>query len=231
MILIENLCKSYKTKLSSFLALDGISLKVEDGESLAIMGKSGAGKTTLLNIIGCLDAFDSGGYYLDGKNISEMNDRKLAKLRNEHFGFVFQDFALVSNKSVLFNVTLPMYFDKTPRSKMKREAEKALSLVDMGEYAEKNVNLLSGGQRQRVAIARAIVKRPRVLLADEPTGALDSGTGKAVMETLVKLNKQGITLIVVTHDKDVANYCGREITVSDGKILSDRQISNLGGSI
>ncbi len=114
---------------------------------------------------------------------------------------------------------------------MKREAEKALSLVDMGEYAEKNVNLLSGGQRQRVAIARAIVKRPRVLLADEPTGALDSGTGKAVMETLVKLNKQGITLIVVTHDKDVANYCGREITVSDGKILADRQISNLGGSI
>ncbi len=231
MILIENLCKSYKTKSSSFLALDDISLKVEDGESLAIMGKSGAGKTTLLNIIGCLDAFDSGGYYLDGKNISEMNDRKLARLRNEHFGFVFQDFALVSNKSVMFNVTLPMYFDKTPLSKMRQEAEKALSLVDMGEYAEKNVNLLSGGQRQRVAIARAIVKRPRVLLADEPTGALDSSTGKVVMETLVKLNKQGITLIVVTHDKDIANYCSREITVLDGKILSDRKISNLGGSL
>lgn len=221
MIRIENLNKTYRTRDISFRALRDVSLSIAPGESVAIMGKSGAGKTTLLNILGCLDTFDQGTYVLDGKDVSQLGDGALAKLRNEKIGFVMQDFALIPHKTVLFNVMLPMYFDKTPWSRMKRKAEKVLDRLGILDQKNKKVGQLSGGQKQRVAIARALVKGPAVILADEPTGALDSETGRAIMETLMEHNRAGITLIVVTHDQQVAAYCKRTILLSDGQLFQD----------
>ncbi|MDY4171511.1 MAG: ABC transporter ATP-binding protein [Evtepia sp.] len=221
MIQIKNLKKIYRTKDLSFLALDNVSLSILPGESVAIMGKSGAGKTTLMNIIGCLDTFDRGSYRLDGTEVSQLPDAKLADIRNNKIGFVMQDFALLPHKSVLFNVILPMYFDKTPWREMKHRALDVLDKLEIADQKNKKVSQLSGGQKQRVAIARAIVKNPAVLLADEPTGALDSETGRVIMETLMERNREGITVIVVTHDPQVANYCKRKIIISDGKIVHD----------
>ena len=221
MIQIKNLKKVYRTKDLSFLALNDVSLSILPGESVAIMGKSGAGKTTLMNIIGCLDTFDGGSYRLAGTDVSQLPDPKLADIRNNKIGFVMQDFALLPHKSVLFNVMLPMYFDKTPWKDMKQRATHVLEKLEIADQKNKKVSQLSGGQKQRVAIARAIVKNPGLLLADEPTGALDTETGRIIMETLMERNREGITLIVVTHDPQVADYCKRKIVLSDGKLIHD----------
>lgn len=221
MIEIKGLNKFYPVGKEKFHALKNIGLTIEDGESVAIMGKSGAGKSTLLNIIGCLDGFDSGEYRLDSVPVKGMGDREQAKLRNDKIGFVMQDFALIDYKTTLFNIMLPMYFDKTPTGKMKKKALAALSVVGIEEQAHKKINQLSGGQRQRAAIARAIVKNPPLILADEPTGALDSDTSRQIMQLLMEMNSRGMTLIVVTHDETVAAYCGRKVVISDGGIVTE----------
>lgn len=221
MIQIEQVSKGYQNKDITFTVLKNISLTIQRGEFVAIMGKSGAGKTTLMNIIGCLDTFDSGTYCLNGTDISHLPDKKLAFIRNEEIGFIMQDFALISHKSVLFNVMLPMYFDRTPWRDMKRSANLVLQKLGVADQQHKKVSQLSGGQKQRVAIARAIVKKPTLLLADEPTGALDSETSQNIMKTLVSLNQEGTTVIIVTHDSQIANYCKRKIIISDGKIIQD----------
>lgn len=221
MIDIQHLSKRYTVDTLPFLALDDVSLSIRAGESVAIMGRSGAGKTTLMNIIGCLDTFDAGSYQLDGVNVAALSDEKLAHLRNEKIGFVMQDFALLPHKSVLFNVMLPMYFDQTPRQEMVSKAKTVLEKLGMSAQEKKRVNQLSGGQKQRVALARALVKSPALLLADEPTGALDSQTGKEIMQLLLERNREGVTLIIVTHDEQVAAYCERTIVISDGKIVQD----------
>lgn len=221
MIEIKNLGKTYGNKENATVALDHINLTIKQGEFVAIMGKSGAGKSTLLHILGGLDTFDSGEYQLMGKNVGAMKDSALSRLRNETIGFVMQDFALISEKTVLFNTMLPLFFDRTPWSKMKAQGLAALERVGIQELAKKRVNQLSGGQKQRVAIARAIVKKPPLLLADEPTGSLDSETGKSIMEILTALNGQGTTIVLVTHDEDVAACCKRKIFLSDGKIVQD----------
>ena len=221
MIDIQHLSKRYTVDTLPFLALDDVSLSIRAGESVAIMGRSGAGKTTLMNIIGCLDTFDAGSYQLDGVNVAALSDEKLAHLRNEKIGFVMQDFALLPHKSVLFNVMLPMYFDQTPRQDMVSKAKTVLEKLGMSAQEKKRVNQLSGGQKQRVALARALVKSPALLLADEPTGALDSQTGKEIMQLLLERNREGVTLIIVTHDEQVAAYCQRTIVISDGKIVQD----------
>lgn len=221
MIDIQHLSKRYTVDTLPFLALDDVSLSIRAGESVAIMGRSGAGKTTLMNIIGCLDTFDEGSYQLDGVNVAALSDEKLAHLRNEKIGFVMQDFALLPHKSVLFNVMLPMCFDQTPRREMVSKAKTVLEKLGMSAQEKKRVNQLSGGQKQRVALARALVKSPALLLADEPTGALDSQTGKEIMQLLLERNREGVTLIIVTHDEQVAAYCQRTIVISDGKIVQD----------
>lgn len=221
MVELNNITKQYKTKDLTFTALNNIDLSITDGESVAIMGKSGAGKTTLLNILGCLDDFEEGDYVFCGEKIKGMKDVELAKMRNDHIGFVMQDFALLNHKSVLFNVMLPMYFDKTPSGKMKDLAMKAIESVGIADQAKKKVNQLSGGQKQRVAIARAIVKQPEMILADEPTGALDSNTGEEIMSLLQEMNGRSMTIIIVTHDEMVASYCERKIILHDGEIVSD----------
>ena len=221
MIDIQHLSKRYTVDTLPFLALDDVSLSIRAGESVAIMGRSGAGKTTLMNIIGCLDTFDEGNYQLDGVNVAALSDEKLAHLRNEKIGFVMQDFALLPHKSVLFNVMLPMYFAQTPRREMVSKAKTVLEKLGMSAQEKKRVNQLSGGQKQRVALARALVKSPALLLADEPTGALDSQTGKEIMQLLLERNREGVTLIIVTHDEQVAAYCQRTIVISDGKIVQD----------
>ena len=221
MIEMKNLGKAYGSKETATVALDHVNLTIDQGEFVAIMGKSGAGKSTLLHILGGLDTFDSGEYRLMGKNVGAMKDNSLSQLRNETIGFVMQDFALISEKTALFNTMLPLFFDRTPWSKMKTQGLAALERAGIQELAKKRVNQLSGGQKQRVAIARAIVKDPPLLLADEPTGALDSETGKSIMEILTALNGQGTTIVLVTHDEDVAACCKRKIVLSDGRVVQD----------
>ncbi len=219
MIEVTGLNKYYPIGHEKFHALNDISFSIEDGESVAVQGKSGAGKSTLLHILGCLDRFDSGSYRLDGIDVGRLNDGQAAKLRNDKIGFVLQDFSLINNKSVLFNTMLPLYFNKTPMRKMKRMAEEMLGLVGLYDQMGKKANQLSGGQRQRVAIARAMINQPSIILADEPTGALDTETSRQIMDLLLSLNKKGVTLVVVTHDDAVAGCCQRRILIQDGKIV------------
>lgn len=223
MIQIQNLNKYYPVGSEKLHALNELNLTIGDSESVAIQGRSGAGKSTLLNILGCLDRFDSGSYRLDGVEVSKMNDGASAKLRNSKIGFVLQDFSLVNHKSVLFNTMLPLFFNRTPSKKMEGMAMDVLRQVGIDDLAKKKANQLSGGQRQRMAIARAIVNHPGMILADEPTGALDTETSAQVMTLLKGLNQKGITLIVVTHDDTVAGYCNRKIVIQDGKIIRDMQ--------
>ena len=228
MITIHDLDKFYPVGNGQrFQAPKKIHLQVDQGEFVAICGKSGSGKSTLLNIIGCLDTFQSGEYTFLGQNVGKLNDQQAAAIRNRHIGFVLQDFSLINNKSVLFNVMLPLYFGKTPYKKMKEMALEALEKVELSSQAHKRANQLSGGQRQRVAIARAIIGNPELILADEPTGALDSETSAKIMELLRKRNEDGITVLVVTHDDTVAGYCRRKITLRDGAVLSDAPIPEL----
>ena len=221
MIKLENICKTYsKGKNNAVDALKNVSLNIKKGELTAIIGKSGSGKTTLLNIIGCIDTSDSGNYYLDGKKINKKNEAALSAIRNKSIGIVMQEFALIGSDSALENVMLPFYFDnKASLKKAKELALSVLSSVGMDNMAAKPVNKLSGGQKQRVAIARAIVNKPSVILADEPTGALDSKTAAEIMALFRELNKNGHTIIIVTHDLEIANQCDRIIEISDGEII------------
>ena len=222
MIKIEHLNKYYKTGRGRFHALKDISLEIGDGEFVCIEGRSGAGKTTLLNIIGCLDGFDSGSYLLNGQPVAKMGDRRLAAIRNREIGFVIQDFALIAKEDVLFNVMLPLYFSRTGTAKMKRLAQDTLELVGLADQAGKKVSQLSGGQKQRVAVARALVSGGGILLADEPTGALDSVTGRGIMELISRINSErGTTVVLITHDAEVASYARRRIALSDGAVISD----------
>ena len=221
MIKLENICKTYsKGKNNAVDALKNVSLNIKKGELTAIIGKSGSGKTTLLNIIGCIDTSDSGNYYLDGKKTNKKNEAALSAIRNKSIGIVMQEFALIGSDSALENVMLPFYFDnKASLKKAKELALSVLSSVGMDSMAAKPVNKLSGGQKQRVAIARAIVNKPSVILADEPTGALDSKTAAEIMALFRELNKNGHTIIIVTHDLEIANQCDRIIEISDGEII------------
>ncbi|MDO5148392.1 MAG: ABC transporter ATP-binding protein [Oscillospiraceae bacterium] len=220
MLELKNICKVYnKGKPNEFEALKDIDLKVEDGEFAAVIGKSGAGKSTLLHILACIDSYESGEYIIDNISVSKLNEKKLAEIRNSKIGLVMQDFALVDEFSCVENVLLPLDFAVNKKKNRTELAMKALKSVGMDDMARKPVNKLSGGQKQRVAIARAIVNEPSVILADEPTGALDSRTSDEIMGVFYKLNEQGKTVVIVTHDPKVAEQCNRIIEISDGSIV------------
>ena len=221
MIELSGINKYYKyNKKKNYHALRDVNLKIYDGDFVAIIGRSGAGKTTLLNIIGLLDHYDSGKYLIDGQNTQGMNDSRLSKLRNEKIGFVLQDYALIESKSVIINVMLPLFFNpKYSFSKMQQVAMKVIEKLGIQDQSHKKVNQLSGGQKQRVAIARAIVNDPSFILADEPTGALDTKTSTEIMELFKSLNDEGKTVIIITHDPTIAEACKRKIEISDGQIV------------
>ena len=220
MIKLSNIQKIYnKGKSNEFEALKDVSLTIKDGELVAIIGKSGAGKSTLLHIIACIDSYEDGKYVIDDILVKNLSEKKLAEIRNSRIGIVMQDFALVDDFSCIENVLLPLDFAAKKKSDRKELALAALKTVGMDGMAKKPVNKLSGGQKQRVAIARAIVNKPSVILADEPTGALDSKTAAEIMELFHELNKKGHTVIIVTHDLEIAKQCGRIIEISDGKII------------
>lgn len=220
MIRLEHVTKTYnKKKANAFTALKDVSLTIKDGEMVAIMGKSGAGKSTLLHILACVDTYDEGEYYLGQQKIRNLSETKLAQIRNESIGLVMQDYALIEDYTVLENVMLPLNLAKKKRKDRRHVAMEALERVGMQDMTKKRVAELSGGQKQRTAIARALVNEPEVLLADEPTGALDSGNAEAVMELFRKINEEGTTVVIVTHDGDMAQYCDRIVEIWDGEIV------------
>lgn len=227
MIKLEKINKKYKVGGEDFFALRDIDLEIPDGGYVSICGASGSGKTTLLNILGCLDEPSSGTYMMDDIDISKASSSKKARIRNEKVGFVLQDFALVNTQTVIYNVMLPLLYSKVPYHKIRGMAMNALEKVGLKDLAQKKANQLSGGQRQRVAIARAIVSEPSLILADEPTGQLDSATGMQIMQLLGSFNKNGTTLIVVTHDQKVAAMSDRIVTLSDGKVIQDSLKSDI----
>lgn len=221
LIELKNVDKIYRSEQQSFQALKRASLSVEEGEMIAIQGKSGAGKSTLLHIIGCIDTFDEGSYMLDGIDVKKLNDRQLAKIRNQKIGFVMQDFALVPKLSVYENIAIPLYLSPHFNiRKIRERAEQAAKDVGLAALLGKRANHLSGGQKQRTAIARAIVNHPKIILADEPTGALDAATASEIMALLKKQNERGITVIIITHDDSIAKSCSRIIRIKDGEIYS-----------
>ncbi|WP_462391785.1 ABC transporter ATP-binding protein [Clostridium cadaveris] len=226
LIEFKNICRFYGKDDAETRALDNVSFSIDSGEMVAIMGTSGSGKSTLLNLIGCLDRKTSGEYYFDGKSIDEYKKNDLAALRNSAFGFVVQYFALIDSYSVYENVEIPLVYSKIKVTDKKQRIKSTLSKLGIEHKIHKHPNELSGGQCQRVAIARAIVNNPRVILADEPTGALDKNTGEEVMNILKDLNDEGKTIIIVTHDINVANRCNRIISLSDGEISSDITSTN-----
>ena len=221
MIRIENLHKSYPIGKDSLHVLKGLDLHIKEGEFVSIMGSSGFGKSTLLNIVGLLDTHDEGNYYLNGQLIENLNEKKAAVLRNKFLGFVFQSFNLISYKTALENVALPLYYKGVNRKERLKIALEYLDKVGLKDWANHLPNELSGGQKQRVAIARALVTQPKVILADEPTGALDSSTTDSVMDLLTEINKEGITVFVITHEEDVAEQTNRVVRLKDGVIISD----------
>ena len=224
MIRIENLHKSYPMGNRSLHVLKGLNFTVEEGELVAIMGSSGSGKSTLLNILGMLDNYDEGSYTLGDVLIKKMDETKAAKYRNKFLGFVFQSFNLINYKNALENVVLPLYYQGVSRKEREEKALKYLDDVGLKEWANHLPTELSGGQKQRVAIARAMVGEPKVLLADEPTGALDSKTSKEVMDLIQNINKAGKTILVVTHEEDIAQMCSRIVRLKDGVIVEDKKI-------
>ena len=221
MIKLNNITKIYNPKKSNeFEALHDVSCEIDDGELVAVIGKSGAGKSTLLHILACIDNYQEGEYSIDGTLVKNLSERQYAKIRNEKIGMVMQDFALVEDFTALENVMIPLNFSKKRIKNKKKKALNALKSVGIAELAKKPCNKLSGGQKQRVAIARAIVNEPSMILADEPTGALDSKTSAEIMELFLSLNDQGRTVIIVTHYQKIAEQCDRIIEISDGKIIS-----------
>lgn len=220
MIKLENIVKIYNPKKANeFEALHGVSAEIQDGEMVAVIGKSGAGKSTLLHILACIDNYQEGEYTIDGTLVKNLSERQYAKIRNEKIGMIMQDFALVEDFTALENVLIPLNFSRKKIKNKKEKALAALKSVGIEELAKKPCNKLSGGQKQRVAIARAIVNEPSMILADEPTGALDTRTSAEIIDLFKSLNAQGRTVIIVTHDPKVAEQCGRVIEISDGKIL------------
>jgi ABC-type antimicrobial peptide transport system, ATPase component len=221
MIEIKNLVKIYnKGKTNEFCALKGIDLSIEEGEMVAIIGKSGAGKSTLLHILAAIDSYDKGSYLVDGVSVGDLKEKDRARFRNQKIGIVMQDYALIDEYTIEENVQIPLIFGKVKGNDVRREKiMTALENVGLAELAKKPVRQLSGGQKQRVAIARALVNNPAFLLADEPTGALDSKTSGEIMDVFEKLNQGGKTVIIVTHDMEVAARCGRVIEISDGEIV------------
>ncbi|MEN2435248.1 ABC transporter ATP-binding protein [Weeksellaceae bacterium A-14] len=227
MLVIQNLHKSYDTGKSKLHVLKGINLEISKGEFVSIMGSSGSGKSTLLNIIGILDEKDSGIYELDGIPIEHLNEVKAAEYRSRFLGFVFQSFNLIGYKTALENVALPLYYQNISRKERNRRAQEYLEKVGLGPWANHLPNEMSGGQKQRVAIARALITDPKVILADEPTGALDSQTTHDIMKLLQEINREGKTIIVVTHEPDVAAQTKRNVVLKDGVIESDAFIQQL----
>ena len=220
MVQLKNIVKIYNpNKSNEFEALHKVSAEIKDGEMVAVIGKSGAGKSTLLHILACIDSYQEGEYSIDGTLVKDLSERQYAKIRNEKIGMVMQDFALVEDFTALENVMIPLNFTKKKIPDKKEKALAALRSVGIEDLAKKPCNKLSGGQKQRVAIARAIVNEPSMILADEPTGALDSKTSEEIMELFKSLNEQGRTVVIVTHDPKVAEQCGRVIEISDGKIV------------
>ncbi|MFZ8961425.1 MAG: ABC transporter ATP-binding protein [Flavobacteriaceae bacterium] len=227
MISIKDLHKSYSIGNSSLHVLKGINFEVEEGELVAIMGSSGSGKSTLLNILGMLDIADEGDYILDQVPIKNLNETKAAKYRNQFLGFVFQSFNLINYKSALENVSLPLYYQGIKRKERQEIAMDYLEKVGLKEWSTHLPSELSGGQKQRVAIARALASKPKVLLADEPTGALDSTTSYEVMDLIQKINQEGKTILVVTHEEDIARMCKRIVRLKDGVIIEDKNINQV----
>jgi putative ABC transport system ATP-binding protein len=218
---LRNVTKSYPLGGEQLRVLDGLSLSVDAGEFVAIMGASGSGKSTLMNLLGCLDRASTGEYLLDGRDVSHLSRGELADVRNQLIGFVFQNFNLLSRTSALENVELPLVYAGVPRKERAERARLALARVELSDRLSHHPSQLSGGQQQRVAIARAIVNRPRFLLADEPTGNLDSKTSTSMMALFQELWLEGLTIVYVTHDAEIARYASRVITLRDGKIVSD----------
>src|SRR5690349_4539428 len=223
MALIEtrDLWKTYVMGEEQIHALRGVSIQIERGEYVAIMGPSGSGKSTLMNLIGCLDTPSKGSYLLNNKQVSEMNDNELAKIRNQEIGFVFQTFNLLPRADALHNVELPLVYAGMKHEERRKRARESLELVGLGDRMKHRPNELSGGQRQRVAIARALVNKPSIILADEPTGNLDSRTGEEIMAAFEAIWKAGNTVILVTHEPDIADHARRVVRMRDGKIESD----------
>ncbi|MDG2397312.1 MAG: ABC transporter ATP-binding protein [Flavobacteriaceae bacterium] len=227
MIQIKNLHKSYKMGGSSLHVLKGINFSVKEGELVAIMGSSGSGKSTLLNILGMLDIANEGSYFLDDIEIKNLDETRAAKYRNHFLGFVFQSFNLINYKNAVENVALPLYYRGINRKERQLQALNFLEKVGLKEWSKHLPSELSGGQKQRVAIARALVSAPKVLLADEPTGALDSKTSHEVMSIIQKINNEGKTILVVTHEKEIAAMCKRVVTLKDGIIVEDKKIKQI----
>ncbi len=224
LIRTEDLQKIYQMGSEQVHALRGVSFEIHRGEYVAIMGPSGSGKSTMMNLIGCLDTPTKGKYFLNSRLVSEMNDDELAHIRNKEIGFVFQTFNLLARATALHNVELPLIYNGTPAHERKERAIKALQSVELGERMYHRPNELSGGQRQRVAVARALVNNPSIILADEPTGNLDSATSMDIMRLLDELHKKGHTIILVTHEPDIALHAYRVVRLLDGKIASDEPV-------
>lgn len=225
MIEITDIEKIYKMGGETVRALDKVSLKIEEGEFTSIMGPSGSGKSTLMNILGLLDRFDSGRYLLNGTDVSDLTDAELAGIRNKEIGFVFQSFNLMARMNVLENVMLPLVYGKVPYKERRERAAEALEKVGLGNRLEHLTNEISGGQKQRVAIARAIVNEPSVLMADEPTGNLDSKTTEDIMRIFQELNEEGTTIVMVTHEPEMAEYTKRIVHFRDGVMKKDEQLT------
>ncbi len=227
MINIQNLHKSYKMGKNTLHVLKGIDFKVDEGELVAIMGSSGSGKSTLLNIVGMLDLLDEGQYTLDDVIIKDLDETKAARYRNKFLGFIFQSFNLINYKNALENVSLPLYYQGIKRKERQEVALSYLERVGLKDWATHLPSELSGGQKQRVAIARAMAARPKVLLADEPTGALDTTTSYEVMDLIQKINEEGKTILVVTHEEDIAKMCKRIVRLKDGVIVEDKKTNQV----
>ena len=222
MIKVAQLSKVYKMGRVEVRALNGVSLSVERGEFVSLVGASGSGKSTMMHLLGCLDRPTAGTYELDGRLVSKLNDRELARIRNQRVGFVFQTFNLISRISALANVAVPLFYAR--KTFTRRAAREALERVGLGERADHAPNELSGGERQRVAIARALVNDPKLLLADEPTGNLDTKTGAQILKLFHELHAQGVTIVLVTHEQDIAEHTGRIVRLRDGEIIEDAPV-------
>ena len=215
---VEKVYNKNKKNMAKVVALQDVSFSITKGDMIAILGKSGSGKSTLLHILGCLDIPTDGDYYIQGQNVKSKKDREIARLRNEFFGFVLQDFGLIEHLTVEENITIPLAFSKNKKKNLKSLCHNILEKTGMLELRKQHVFKLSGGERQRVAIARALINEPDIILADEPTGSLDSENGKNIMEIFTELNNDGKTIVIVTHDKEISEYCHKKIIIADGKL-------------